>query len=252
MTPQPAPEANAPRTWKLILPVAVFAIMVFFFAFDAGKFYMDRLQKIDTRFSIGMSFAGFWTIGTVLKHKKSARSRVVTLAAISALQIVPMVAGFRVGKDAQYPAESRALVQNIQEHARQIKSIKEHIGQMRQSFTDPAQLLSLQPLIVSWKENVDKISEVNKNIRHDELPSFIAEVLKIMNDALIFDRRQVQNINEQISILQSSKDLGASEKAQIYKNRLEPLMEKEEEIERQRQSANLEQRIKNVPKKTGY
>jgi len=44
--------------------VSAFLIMVFFFSFDAGKFYMDRLQKIENTFSIGVSFAALWTIRT--------------------------------------------------------------------------------------------------------------------------------------------------------------------------------------------
>jgi hypothetical protein len=50
-----------------------------------------------------MAFAGLWPIKTVLKHKKSVRARFTTLAVIAGLQIVPIVAGFSIERDAEYP-----------------------------------------------------------------------------------------------------------------------------------------------------
>jgi uncharacterized membrane protein len=247
-----ANEPKRPSSWNLVLSVSALFIAVFFFSFDAGKFYMDRLQRIDNVFSIGMSFAALWTIRTVLKYKPSLRSRVVTLAAIALLLSVPIAGGFIVGKDAQYPARSRALVQKIQEHARQVKSIKEHVGQMRGSFTDPEQLLSIQPLLASWEEHINEIARLDLEIRHDELPSFIAGVLKLMNEGIVFDKRQVRNINDQISAIRASEELSPIKKEELYKQRLIPLMDQEEEIERQRQAANLEQQIKDLPKKVGF
>jgi hypothetical protein len=213
---------------------------------------MDHLQHIDMSMSMGMSFAGVWTITRVLKIRKRARERVTLFSVIAVLLIPSIIGGFLVGKEVQYPAESRALVEEIQLHARDLKRVKEQISKARESFTDPEQILSLQPLITSVELDINEISRIDHEIRHDTLPSFIAELLKMMNGALVFNRTEVQNIKDQISVIRAAKELSLTKKADLYKRRLLPLMEQEQEIERQRQAANLEQRIKDLPKKAGY
>lgn len=257
MLPMPPPEPEHPKPvppnpTKVIFPVSVFLITMFFFCFDAGKFYVDHLQHIDMTMSMGMSLAGVWTITRVLKIRKQARERITLFSIIAVLLIPSIIGGFLTGKEVQYPAESRALVENIDEHVGQVKSIKEHIGQVRGSFTEPEQLLSIQPLVKSWEEHLDQISRLDHEIMHDALPSFIAGVLKIMNEELVLDKRQVQNINERISVIRAANNLHSSRKAQLYKQQLVPLMDQEQQIERQRQDSNFGQRIKDLAKNSGY
>ena len=222
---------------------------MFFFCFDAGKVYTDHLQHIDMSMSMGMSFAGVWTITRVFKIRKRARERVTLLSIIAVLLIPSIIGGFLTGKEVQYPAESRALVQKIQEHARQVKTIKEQIAQKRQAFTEPEQLLAVQPLVASWGEHINEISKIDRQIMHDTLPSVVAAILKVMNEALVFDKRQIQNIDDQIEAIRGAKNLNSSQRGKFYMTTLMPLMQKEDEIEKQRQAANLEQRIREAATK---
>jgi hypothetical protein len=225
---------------------------MFFFCFDAGKFYMDRLQHIDMAMSMGMSFAGVWTITRVLKIRKQARERVTVFSIIAVLLIPSIIGGFLAGKEAQYPAESRALVEEIQLHARDLKSVKEQISKARESFTDPEQILSLQPLITSVELDINEISRIDQEIKHDTLPGFVAEALKIMNEALVFNKTEMQDIKDQMSVVRAAKELSPTKKADLYKRRLLPLMEQEEEIEKQIKDFNIEQRIKDALARNGY
>jgi len=133
-----------------------------------------------------------------------------------------------------------------------VKSIKEHLKQMRESFTEPEQLLSVEPLVASWEEHITEISKIDHQIMHDTLPSVVAAILKIMNEALVFDRNQTKNIDEQIAAMRATKNLSPRKKQEAYERQLIPLMEQEEEIERQRQTQNFEQRLKDVAKTAGY
>jgi hypothetical protein len=49
-------------------------------------------------------------------------------------------------------------------------------------------------------------------------------------------------------VVRSAQSLGAREKESAYRQQLLPLIRQEEDIERERQAANLEDKIKNVPK----
>lgn len=58
---------------------------------------MDHLQHIDMSMSVGMSFAGVWTITRVLKIRKRARERVARLSIIAVLLIPSIIGGFLTG-----------------------------------------------------------------------------------------------------------------------------------------------------------
>src|ERR1700730_3843875 len=124
--PQPEHAKSAPqKPPKLILPIVVFILAMYVFCFDAGKVSMDHLQHIDTMISIWMSFGGVWTVTNILKAKKQTRER-VTLFSIVALLLLPaVIGGFLAGRAVQYPAESRALVEEIGLHLQDMKGVKE-------------------------------------------------------------------------------------------------------------------------------
>jgi hypothetical protein len=160
--------------------------------------------------------------------------------------------GFSLCKEAQYPSHARAAVKVVQENARHLKNIKDQIRQALESFTDPEQLLSIQPLITAWEEHINKISQADHGIRHDELPGLVRELLKIMNEGIVFDKRQLLNINDQIAVLRASAELSFNKSMLLLEERLLPLMEGEEQIERERQASNLERWITELPQKMGY
>ena len=140
----------------------------------------------------------------------------------------------------------------IQEHAKRVKSIKKEIGQTRRTFTDPEQLLTIEPVVTAWGDQINQIAQLNGRIRQDGVPSFIAELLNILSEALPFDKPQLENIGEQISIVSAAHGLDPKRKSDLYILRLLPLMAQEGEIERQRQASMIEQRFKDLPQKTGY
>ena len=111
-----------------MLSVLVLTVMVFFFAFDAGQFYMNHSHSIGSTFSIGMVLAGTWAVKTVLKTQPSGKSRAIIFLVIAAIQVAVIPLGFQSGRSAQYPAEQRAKVEEIQTFARQMRTLKENLA----------------------------------------------------------------------------------------------------------------------------
>lgn len=71
--------------------------------------------------------------------------------------------------------------------------------------------------------------------------------MNLLRQAMPTEKRQVENIGHQIAVVRSAS-LGAREKEAAYRQQLLPLIHQEEDIERERQAAHLEDKIKNVPK----
>jgi hypothetical protein len=251
MIPMIPPEQMRPNSASLAFPVVVLMAVVFFFFFDVGQFYMDRTKNIGMTFSVGMSFAAMWTVKTVLRKKDSRQSRIRAFSVIAGLLVIPIVSGISMGKDEAYPPASRALVDQIGARSRDIKTIKDHIRERRESFTQTEQLLSIEPLIISWRTDVDEISKINNQISHDALPRVVEEILKILSEAIVFDRQQVQNLDKQLNVIRAAGHQGSAKRKETYEQQLGPLMEQEMEIERQRQASNLEQRLNGTVKKGG-
>ena len=245
MTPM-QPEAVPARTPGMVLPVLALIVALFFFCFDAGIFSMDHTKKIGNTFSIAAALAATWTFQRVRKVKAEKRSRLIIFAIIGGLSTPAIIGGFVMGKDEAYPAGSRALVHEIQEHARELKSVKAQLRQQRDSITKPEQLLSIQPLVTECEGHIGEIKKIDAQITHDTLPSVVAGILRLMNEALVYDQRQTKNLDEQLAVVKQGQGLNASKRAELFKARLEPLMEQELKIEKQRQDSNLEQRIMNM------
>jgi hypothetical protein len=246
------PEEKRPSPPRLMLPVLALTVAVFVFSLEAGFFSMNRSQKIGYSVSIGMFLAASWTVKNVIKTKPSARPRVITFAVIAAIQIIAAAIGFKLGKDGAYPPEQRALMQELDGYVIQAKTLKEQMAQIREPFTEPEEILSLEPMVTSWKDHLENISKLDKTIKHDQLPPIVAEVLKVLNEGLAFDKRELENISAQISVVKSAKGLSKQKRTALYEQRLLPLMDQEEEINRQRKAANFDQRLKDMPKKYGY
>lgn len=237
---------------RLLLPVLALTVSVFVFSLEAGLFYLNRSQKIGYAVSVGMFLAASWTVKNVIRTKPSARPRVITFAVVAAIQIIAAPIGFKLGKDGAYPPEQRALVQELGGYVIQVKTLKEQMAQIREPFTEPEQILSLEPMVTSWNDHLENISRLDKAIRHDQLPPIVAETLKVMNEGLAFDRRELENINAQISVVKSAKGLSKQKTTALYEHKLFPLMDQEEGINQQRGAAKFDQRLKDMPKKYGF
>jgi hypothetical protein len=106
-------------------------------------------------------------------------------------------------------------------------------------------------MVASWNEHIERISHLDASIQHDEIPPVVAKILKLMNEALVFDKREIENINRQISIVKASRGLSKKEAEAFYKQELLPLMDQEDEINKQREASNFQQRIQDAAKDTG-
>jgi hypothetical protein len=76
--------------------------------------------------------------------------------------------------------------------------------------------------------------------------------MTLLGQALPTEKRQIANIESQIALVRSAQSLSTNEKLLIYRQQLSPLIQQEEQIERERQDANLEGKIKSVPQELGY
>ena len=248
MTPALVPHAEPTKTDRFVLPAIGLIVAVFFFLYDAGIFHMDPSKRIGNTFPIATSLATVWTVKGVLKAKTEKRARIVAFSVIGSMGVCAGVAGFLVGKNNAYPSDQEELVNQIQAHAREVKAIKAQLRKKREAITEPEQIPSIEPLVASWKENITEISSIDRKVKHDEIPLVVAKILKLMNEALVFDNQQTKNIEDQITTVQKGQGIDTAQRQAFYQAELFPLMQEEQEIEKQRQASNLEQRIKDTLK----
>jgi hypothetical protein len=246
--PKPKNEEPAKRGKHWLLWSIGFVVCVFFFLLDFGTFYLDRSKEMHLMFSGGAGVTGLWTITEVLKAKAGWRIRAITFGVIGTVAVALGTAGFLLGEEAAYPSDQKALVHEIGAHAREIKAFKEQIGGKRGSMNEPAELLSVEPLVKSWKEHIAQIRDIDQHIKHDQIPVVVTKILKLMDEALVFDDQQIRNLSEQFNVVREGEKLPNAKKKAFYEVSLDPLMEEEQKIETARQASNLQQRIQDAAK----
>jgi hypothetical protein len=246
--PKPKNEEPAKRGKHWLLWSIGFVVCVFFFLLDFGTFYLDRSKEMHLMFSGGAGVTGLWTITEVLKAKTGWRIRAITFGVIAAMAVAFGTTGFLLGEESAYPSDQKALVHEIGPHVREVKTIKEQIGGKRGSMNEPAELLSVEPLVKSWKEHVAQIRDIDKHIKHDQIPVVVNKILKLMDEGLVFDDHQIQNLSEQFNVIKDAEKLPDAKRSAFYKVSLDPLEEEEQKIETARQAANLQQRIQDAAK----
>jgi hypothetical protein len=246
MMPPMLPSKGNPSPRKgnrWVLWASGFVVCTFFSLLDLGTFYLDRSKEMHHVFSGGAGVTGLWTIVEVLRAKSGLRARAITLGTIAASAAVVGTAGFLLGEEGAYPSDQKNLVHEIQAHAREVKAIKEQISGKRSSMTEPAQLLLIEPLVSSWKEHIARITDIDQHVNHETIPVVVNKILKLMNEALVFDNQQIQNLTQQFSVVRDGERLRGTKRSDFYAKKLEPLMDEEQRIEGARQASNLQQRI---------
>jgi len=247
---QPQPTKMA-VVRALILPVLAVSAGLLVFAMDLGQVTVDPTQKIETVSSMILSFSVLWLV-TVLKRRMATwKARLRALAIISPLFIGVAVMAFSSGRELRYSTETQKLVATLQGHAREVKKIEEDFRKRRPIFTEPEDILTLEPQVAALRDHTDQIDKLLTAIGRHETPTAISQILSLLAKAMPLEKRQIQNIGEQIAVVKSVRDSGLPERAAAYKLRLIPLMRKEQEIEAEREKENLQQQIYDVPRKLG-
>ena len=233
------------RSWPLIVSIVVLILMAFEISFSLGKFYQDRTQPVPFLDWVYGTLALWWVIATYRKNA-TPRVRKWALAVVLPLVALTAVASFGTGKRTQYPEEARKLVETLQMHAREVKRIKAEISEARSTFSKPEDLLTIQPKVTALKEHTEEIDKLTHQIATQQVPAAIVQIMTLLGQAMPTEKRQIANIESQIALIRSAQDLSSNEKLRIYREQLLPLTQQEEQIERERQDANLEGQLKNI------
>ena len=106
--------------------------------------------------------------------------------------------------------------------------------------------MTLDENVSAWKEHVESIEKVTDQIAHYQVPADISLIMGIVRQSLPFDKRQIANLEIQIDVVRSAQTISPQQKDVVYRQRLFPLMEQEDEIERERQNAHLEEKLKQI------
>jgi hypothetical protein len=243
----PTTEAGQPRrpVWPLIVSIVAVILASFEISYSFGKFWVDRTQSIPFLDGFWFTMAITWAIRT---YRKNASSRVCkwALAVVVPLVALTAFASFRVGKLEQYPEEAQKLVDTLRWNAREVKRIKAELYDARSKFTRPEELLTIQPEVSALKEHIEKAEQLMHRIAVYTVPAAIAQIMTLLGQALPIEKRQIENIENQIALVRSVQGLSANEKQIVYRQQLSPLIQQEEQIERERQEANLAGKLKNV------
>ena len=251
MTPAPTadPEPMPPKkgAWKLVVSVLLVLLLSFSVSYSTGKLSVDRTQQTSFMSWFWLSTAIWWTVSSYRKHA-SFRVRIWALVVVVPLLTLIAVVSFRTGRSEGYPDEARQLVTTFQVHAREVKRLKSELSDARSQFSKPDDLLTLQPKVAVLREHLEEVDRLTNQLAHYELPADISKIMNLLRQAMPTEKHQVENIEHQIAVVRSAQSLGAREKESAYRQQLFPLIQQEEDIERERQAANLEEKIKNVPK----
>ena len=240
---QPPPRRKG--SWQLIVAPIVVVLLAFEISFSLGEFYMDRTQPVPTLDWLYGGLAISWLV-TTYKRNANTRVRLWALGIVLPLAAVTAVSSFGVGKSAQYPDEARKLVETLQVHLREVKRIKAEVSQARASFSYAEDLITIEPKVAAWKENVEQIDKLMPQITSHQVPSYISQLLTLLGRALPVEKRQIANIEKQIELIHSAQGVRSNEQLLVYRQQLTALMQQEEQIERERQDANLEGKIKDL------
>lgn len=240
------PQPRRKGTWQLIVSVVALLLLSFEVSFGTGQLSVDRTQ--DTSFLDWLWFvmAISWVFKAYRKHA-SRRVAIWALAVVVPVLALTAVASFRAGRSDRYPDEARRLVETLRIHAREVKRIKAELSDVRPRFSKPEDLLTIEPSVSALSGHIKEIDTLTQQIEHYQVPTDIAQILKLLRQALPTEKRQIANIESQIAVVRSAHGMSAQEKELVYRQQLLPLTQEEEEIERERQDANLEEKIKQVP-----
>ena len=244
--PGGSPDRKAKRVWPLLATSILLLLIVF--SFDTGVFMFDRTQDLSLRLSIGTAFSVGWII-TMLRRRKDALWKPVLCIGLPLL-LVCVYAGFSLGKEYVYPNRAQRMVQEFQQHSRELLAIKKEFFTERDALR-PEQLSLLEPKVAIWNAHTEVISDLVSQLPHETLPPFVSGVISIAKEVVEIDKRHVANLYAQISLIKSKATSDARESA-VLGTRLRVLREEEENIERERESINYDQRVKEVGKKAGY
>jgi hypothetical protein len=250
-TTEPGHQQHRKRAWPLIVSIIALIVIVFEVSYNFGQVYVDRTQHIPFTDGFCFTMAVWWVIAT---YRKNASPRVRKWALAVVLQLVALtaVASFGAGRRTRYPEEARKLVEILQLHAREVKKIKAEISDARSTSNDPEDLLIIQPKVSAWKEHIEEVEALTRRITTYNVPAYVSQMMTLLGQALPTEKRQIANIEKQITLVRSAQGLRANDKSLIYRQQLLPLVQQEEQIERERLEANLEEKIKNVPRELGY
>jgi hypothetical protein len=188
-----------------------------------------------------MALAGMWTVRNIFKRRQAALARLKALSIIAATLALPIVGGILTGKEVAYPSGSRTIVAEVRAQARAVKALKAQISQARSAFTEPEQLVSIEPLVASWKKHLEDISGLDARLRTSEIPSVVARLFGVMERALVYDKEQIANIERQIALIRNAK---ARAKTDLEYNKALLLLEEQEgEIENKRAAQKFDEQI---------
>jgi hypothetical protein len=87
---------------------------------------------------------------------------------------------------------------------------------------------------------------VTDQIAHYQVPADISLIIGVVRQFLPFEERQIANLESQMDVVRSARTLTPQQKDVAYRQRLIPLMQQEDEIERERQNAHLEEKLKQI------
>jgi hypothetical protein len=231
--------------------IVALLLTVFEISYSFGQFYVDRTRPVPFLDWFYGTLAIWWVIATYRKNA-SPRVRKWALAVVLPLVSLTALTSFGAGKSTRYPEEARKLVETLQLHAREVKRIKSEISEARSTFSEPEDLLTIQPKVSALKEHTEEVDKLTHQIAIYEVPADISQIMTLLGQALPTEKRQIANLENQIALVRSAQGLRSNEKLLIYRQQLLPLIQQEEQIERERQDTNLEEKIKNIPQKSGY
>ena len=141
----------------LIVPVLAVSAGLLVFATDVGKVTVDPTQKIETVSSMILSFSVLWFVTVLKKRMVTWKALLRALAIISPLFLGVAVMSFFSGRELRYSTETQKLVAALQGHAREVKKIKDELRDRRPNFTDPQDILTLEPQVAALRDHTAQI-----------------------------------------------------------------------------------------------
>ena len=103
--------------------------------------------------------------------------------------------------------------------------------------------MTLEPSVFALNEHIEQVDTLLQQVAHYQLPAVVAQLMNLLRQALPTEKRQIANIQSQIAIIRSTQGLSPHAKEVAYRERLLPLVQQEEEIERERVAAGLQEKM---------